>query len=234
MLKITLFKLNFSIPIFILTVLLAPSRAVSQDDGLGGWHIYFGNIAVPDSRFSIDAEAQWRNHEFASDLQQLLLRGGVKYQATESLSLVMGYGFIQTENVGEPDLPFRENRIYQEANLVQKTWRLNFRHRFRYEQRFVEGRDFNTRYRYCLSLDIPLNNAELESRTVYASFYNEIFIHGQKTADSRAVFDRNRIYLGAGYRFTKSLALQAGWMNQVLENSAKAQVVLSVHHKMSF
>lgn len=207
---------------------------ISQQDNMGGWYAYFGNISFPESRFSVDAEAQFRYHEIASDLQQLLIRSGLKFAATESLSLTAGYAFIQTESADQPDLPIRENRLYQEANLSQKTWRLNFRHRFRYEQRFVEGRDFNTRYRYCLFVDIPVTRDSLVGKTVYASLYNEIFINGQKTSDNRAVFDRNRIYLGAGYRFSKSLAVQAGWMNQILESSAKAQVVLSVHHKMSF
>ena len=213
---------------------LSPMAVIAQQDNVGGWHAYFGNVAIPESRFSIDAEAQFRYHEMGSDLQQLLLRSGVKFAATESLSLTAGYAFVQTENVGGPDSPVRENRLYQEANLTQKTWRFNFRHRFRYEQRFVEDRDFNTRYRYCLFVDIPINRPEMDAKTFYASLYNEIFINGQKTSDNRAVFDRNRLYLGAGYRFSKNLAVQAGWMNQVLENSAKAQVVLSVHHKSSF
>lgn len=138
--------------------LLASLPASAQAGKTGAWYIYFGNIQPKSSKFSLDIEAQYRNHNLGGDMQQLLLRSGIKYAFAENLNMTAGYAFVQSENQHEPDAPVRENRIYEEAVLSQDAWRLFFRHRFRYEQRFVQGRDFNTRYRYCLFLDIPINS----------------------------------------------------------------------------
>ncbi|RZJ65794.1 MAG: DUF2490 domain-containing protein [Flavobacterium sp.] len=218
----------------IFTLLFLPLLSVGQSDKTGAWYIYFGNIQPKDSKFSLDIEGQYRNHDLGGDMQQLLLRSGVKYAFADNFNMTAGYAFVQSEAIAEPDSPVRENRIYEEAILSQNVWRLFFRHRFRYEQRFVEGRDFNTRYRYCLFLDIPINHTTVTKNTAYIALYNEIFINGMQTSDTRNVFDRDRIYLGAGFRFSKSLAIQAGWMNQMLENSNKSQVMLSIHHKLAF
>lgn len=219
---------------FALSALFLAFSANSQSDKTGAWYIYFGNIKPKDSKFSLDVEAQYRNHDLGGDMQQLLLRSGVKYQFLDNLNATAGYAFVQSEVEETPDNPVRENRIYEEAVLSQSAWRLFFRHRFRYEQRFVEGRDFNTRYRYCLFLDIPLNNPTLAKKTAYIALYNEIFINGKKTDDTQNVFDRDRIYLGAGYKITDNFAVQLGWMNQMLENDSKAQIMLSLHHKLGF
>lgn len=214
------------------SLLFCSLSSYSQSDKTGAWYIYFGNIKPLDSKFSLDIEGQYRNHNLGGDLQQMLLRSGVKYQFADNFNATAGYAYVLTEAEDTPDNPVRENRIYQEGVLSQNVSRFFFRHRFRYEQRFVEGRDFNTRYRYCLFLDIPVNKPTMVKNAAYIALYNEIFIHGKKTADYPTVFDRDRIYLGAGYKFTDNFAVQLGWMNQMLENDSKAQVMVSLHHKL--
>lgn len=219
-------KLIFLSALFISTSLFA------QNDQTGAWYIYFGSIKPKDSKFSLDPEIQYRNHNFGGDLQQLLIRPIAKYQVLPNINLGLGYAYVLTEQAGDIDFPNRENRIHQEVILSQSAWRINFRHRFRYEQRFVEDKDFNTRYRYCLFVDVPLNKPEITNNTVYLALYNELFINGTKTDDTRNVFDRNRVYLGSGYRFSKDFAIQLGWMNQILENNSKGQIMLSLHHNL--
>ncbi len=214
------------------SLLFCGLSAFSQSDKTGAWYIYFGNIKPKDSKFSLDIEGQYRNHNLGGDLQQLLLRSGVKYQVADNFNATIGYAYVLTEAEDTPDNPGRENRIYQEMMLNQSVLRFFFRHRFRYEQRFVEGRDFNTRYRYCLFLDIPLNKPAMTKNAAYIALYNEIFIHGKKTDDYPSVFDRDRIYLGAGFKFTDNFAVQLGWMNQMLENDSKSQIMVSLHHKL--
>lgn len=131
---------------------------------------------------------------------------------------------IWFEENPQPDLIFLDIQL--------SVGRVVLRHRFRYEQRFMEGRDFNTRYRYCLFADIPINNARIQEKTVYIALYNEIFINGKRNEDTPALYDRDRIYLGAGYRLTKNFGIQLGWMNQMLEKTSKSQVMLSLHHTL--
>ena len=108
-------------------------------------------------------------------------------------------------------------------------------HRFRYEQRFVEDQDFRTRYRYNLFLNIPLNKPELDEKTIYLSFYNELFINGQRQiGNGKTVefFDRNRTYAAIGYQIKKGLKIQAGFMKQTTNTWGKNQLQLSLHHNL--
>jgi len=219
-------------PLLLLAALTFLSQNTqAQSDKTGAWYIYFGNIKPKESKWSLDIEAQYRNHNLGDDLQQLLLRSGVKYTFAPNFNATAGYAYVLSEAEDAPNNPVRENRAYQEGILSQSVSRVFIRHRFRYEQRWVEARDFNTRYRYCLFLDIPLNKPAMVKNAAYIALYNEIFVNGMKTDDSRNIFDRDRIYLGAGFKFADNFAVQLGWMNQMLETSNKAQVMLSLHHR---
>ena len=222
-------KLFYSLSAFALFTV----NSLAQSEETGAWYIYFGNIKPKESKFSLDVEAQYRNHNLGGDLQQLLLRSGIKYNFADNFNATAGYAYVLSEAEDTPDNPVRENRLYQEGVLSQHVSRFFFRHRFRYEQRWVEGRDFNTRYRYCLFLDVPLNKPTVTKNAVYIALYNEIFINGLKTDDTPAIFDRDRIYLGAGFKFTDNFGVQLGWMNQIQETSDKAQIMVSLHHRLA-
>lgn len=204
----------------------------AQKTNLGGWYMYFANAKIGESPFSVHFELQDRNHFTFKDLDQFLARTGLQYNYKDQITFTGGYAFVQSEMIGDIDMPKVESRIYQEALIPQKINRFSIQHRFRYEQRFIEGIDFKTRYRYSLAVRVPLLRFE-ENRKIYASVYNELFIHGEKLSDSEALFDRNRLYLGAGFRFNPNLALQMGWMNQMFENFSQPKLMLSLHHNLS-
>ena len=148
--------------------------------------------------------------------------------------LTLGYANITTGEFGSSDRTVGENRIYQEALLPHKVGaRVYLRHRFRYEQRWVDDQDFRTRFRYALFVDVPLNAAEVGAGTTYLAFYNEVFLNGeQDIGDGRTVdvFDRNRLYGAVGFGLTERLRLQAGYMYQYTDPVAKGQLQLSLHH----
>ena len=106
------------------------------------------------------------------------------------------------------------------------------RHRFRYEQRWVDDQDFRTRFRYALFVDVPLNGEDLNKGAVYLALYNEIFINGDRDiGDGRRVntFDRNRAYAALGYSLSDTLRLQGGYMYQDTDTIEKGQIQLSLH-----
>ena len=95
---------------------------------------------------------------------------------------------------------------------------MKLQHRYRIEQRFVE-QDFKQRFRYFLSLNIPVFTKIEQS--IYLSAYNEIFV---KTEAS--VFDRNRLYGGVGYKINKNIKVEIGYMNQFYETRNRSQLNL--------
>lgn len=218
-------------------VLLLSQSVYSQidDDKMGAWYMYFFNTTFNDGPWGVQGDVQYRNWNLGGDLEQLLLRGGLTYQGKDSnIKFTLGYGNITTGVYGDSKDTSSESRIYQEALYPVKFGkRFYTNHRFRYEQRFVDGQDFRTRYRYNLFLNIPLNNEAITPKTYYIALYNELFINGQRDiGDNRSVafFDRNRFYSGIGYVIKPGYKVQLGVMKQTTNTWAKRQLQFSFHH----
>jgi len=204
----------------LIFALMLPIVASSQNSEFGNWLLYIGNKKL-NSKWNIHNEVQYRNYNAIGDLEQLLLRTGIGYNLTENNNnLLLGYGYILSENyIGDTDekVSVNEHRIFQQFTTKHKVGKLKFSHRYRFEQRFVES-NFKMRFRYFLSLQIPLTTKEKIDNTYYLSAYNEIFLN-TKTS----IFDRNRLYGGLGYHLNSSIRFEAGYMNQFFETSGRDQ-----------
>lgn len=210
--------------IVTLLILLFPCDSYSQDSDLGNWLIYIGNKKI-DSKWNWHNEVQYRNYNAVGDLEQLLLRTGIGFNLTENNNnLLLGYGFIHSQNYldnSDDKLNVNEHRIFQQFITRQSISKIKVQHRYRFEQRWVENADFKLRFRYFLSLNIPINNPDIIAKTWYASIYNEIFINNEQI-----IFDRNRLYIGVGYKLNKSAKFELGYMNQFLNNNNRDQINL--------
>ena len=206
-----------------------------EEDQLGAWYMYFFNKQFKNSQFGIQGDYQFRYWNGGGDLEQILLRTGVTYRPKDAdILFTLGYANITTGTFGESDATSIEHRMYQEALFSQKIGsRFLLTHRIRSEQRWVEGQDFRTRYRYNLFLNILFNDTALGKGVVYTALYNEIFINGQTdVGEGRSVqlFDRNRTYVGIGYGVRDNMRVQLGVMRQTTVNWAKNQAQFSLHH----
>ncbi|ASE64276.1 DUF2490 domain-containing protein [Chryseobacterium indologenes] len=210
-------------------VSLGSISAWAQKSDLGAWYMYFGNNKI-SKKLNWHNEIQYRNFDAVGDLEQLLIRTGIGYDLTENNNnVLLGYGFIlsqpyvngeKTENV--------EHRIFQQFITKQKFGRFNLQHRYRLEERFLED-DFRMRFRYMLGLTIPITQKEMLPKTLYASVYNEIFLHFNSP-----VFDRNRVYGALGYVINKNMRIEAGYMNQLQENKNRGQIQIGFYNNIPF
>ena len=189
----------------------------SQENNIGNWLIYLGNKEL-NSSLNWHHEIQHRNYNILGELEQLLVRTGLGYNVNENNNILLGYGFIDSRNIAIESneiLKVNEHRIYQQFISKQAIGKIKIQHRYRFEQRFIED-DFKIRYRYFLSLNIPLLKT---NKKYYISAYNEIFID----ASQENTFDRNRIYGGLGYQLNSNIKLELGYMNQIFNNSSRDQ-----------
>ena len=198
-----------------------PLFGFSQAGDFGNWLLYFGNKKINDN-WNWHHEVQYRNFNFIGDTEQLLLRTGIGYNLTEkNNNFLLGYGFIYSEPyIGNTDnkTNFNEHRIYQQFITRQSFGRLSLQHRYRFEQRFIED-DFRLRLRYFLGVNLALNQKQMQDKTFYISLYNELFLNTQGI-----YFDRNRFYSGIGYRFSKTVRSEIGFLNQKLFTTSRNQL----------
>ena len=190
-------------------------RAASQENGLGNWLIYIGSKQL-NSKWNLHHEIQYRNYNTLGDLEQLLIRTGLGYDIGSKSNILLGYGYINSENFtgnANDQTTVEEHRIFQQFITKQTIGSVSLQHRYRFEQRFVES-DFKTRFRYFLGINLPLKNPKY-----YLSAYNEIFLNGKSN-----VFDRNRVYGGLGCKISKGVKLELGYMSQVFETSSRDQI----------
>lgn len=225
--------------IYLLLFFVFPftGKAQVDDDQLGAWYMYFWTTSFNESQLGLQGDLQYRNWNIIGDLEQLLIRGGLTYQPENTaFKYTLGFANITTGAFGDSNSSVSENRFYQEALLPQRIGnRIYLTHRFRFEQRFVEDQDFRTRWRYNIFINVPLNKVGFSKGTVYAAFYNELFINGQRDiGDGRMVpfFDRNRTYIALGSVLRDNLRLQLGYMQQTTNAWSKGQAQLSLHHSI--
>lgn len=193
----------------------------SQDSNFGNWLIYIGNKKI-NQKWNIHNEVQYRNYDAIGDLEQLLLRTGLGYTFNENNNnVLLGYGYILSENYlddSDEKVSVNEHRIFQQFISNQKIGSLKLGHRYRFEQRFIED-DFKMRFRYFLSINIPLGKNENKARKYYLSAYNELFLNTETT-----IFDRNRLYGGIGYNVDENIRIEAGYMSQFFETTSRDQL----------
>lgn len=230
-------KKNLIISLLLIIGLAPKGRAQINEDKLGAWYMYFYNTTIKKGPWGVQGDIQYRNFNLMGDLEQLLLRSGITYKPQNAnIKFTLGYGHITTGTYGNNESTTQESRIYQEALYPVKFGeRIFTNHRFRYEQRFVEGQDFRTRYRYNLFLNIPINQKTMDKNTLYLALYNELFVNGERNIGNNKkveLFDRNRLYAALGFYIQKQLKVQLGVMTQTTNAVEKNQLQLSIHHNI--
>jgi hypothetical protein len=188
-----------------------------------GWYMYFGNHKLTN-KISLHTEYQWRRADWITTWQQSLLRLGVDYKLGDEAVVTLGYGHIVTWPYGEQPVAvkFTEHRLWQTLTLTQRQGRFYLNHRFRPEQRWLEGNVFGkegwvyrNRIRYRFLVNYPLTKKEMGPNTLFASIYDEIFIQFGPNFD-RNYFDQNRLFGGLGYQFSAKGNVQLGYMQQYI------------------
>lgn len=196
-----------------------------------GWYNAFATVQV-QKKLSLHGEYQWRRADLIANAQQSLLRVGVNYQLNPRVLFRAGYAWIETFPYGELPLnalgrDFTEHRLYQMVQLSHKEGIIDFSHRFMLEQRFigryssasVQKEDefvFSNRLRYMFRAQLPLKGKSIGDKTPYVAMYDEIFIGFGKNVNAN-VFDQNRLGIMVGYRFNKTIRIEGGYLNQILQ-----------------
>jgi hypothetical protein len=211
---VTLFFLCFVTP-------LVHAQTVNQTSG---WLFLLNNTKIND-KWGAYLDVQLRSADKVDYLRNFLFRPGVTYYINDKSEATLGYLLNVTfnRNLGTADNSLTEHRIWEQYIYKQKISTISLSHRFRLEQRFIEANALNNifaqRFRYFVRFILPLEKNKLKfEEGAFIALQNEVFLNIQNKDElNRKVFDQNRAYLALGYRFSKKVDLEAGYMNQAIK-----------------
>ncbi|MFD2146662.1 DUF2490 domain-containing protein [Mucilaginibacter antarcticus] len=223
------FYINF-IRIAILSLILLTGyskTAVAQTNEFSGWAAWF-HIQRLSKHWGVSFDGQFRSAHHADYLKNVLLRPNINYYFGNK-SATVGYAYVSAagRNAAAEKTLRHENRLFEQFIVTQKAGaNTAITHRFRLEQRFLGSTAtqpdiFSQRVRYFVRGVIPFNNEATFTNGAFMALQNEAFVNVQnKTQINNHFFDQNRAYVALGYRFSKRIDLEAGYLNQYIQQTS--------------
>jgi hypothetical protein len=190
------------------------------------WWVYSGDHPLKErGRWGIFAEVQIRRSDFASVWQQLQSRDAITYRFSGHVQGALGYVYTSTSRYGDFPIaqPALEHRMYQQLNVKHEIGRLEWEHRLRNEQRWIQSYKssnaydwpYQNRFRYQIKATIPVTEADAAGHQVYLFVSDEIFLPYGTNRGVNTI-DQNRITAGAGCKFTRNNKFEIAYLNQFL------------------
>ncbi|WP_239494942.1 DUF2490 domain-containing protein [Pedobacter yulinensis] len=171
-------------------------------------------------------DVQVRSQDEWDGVRSVLIRPGIQYFFNKNHNVIVGYLFTPTfhQMDGFKDNLQTEHRIWEQYIFTHAIRTAGITHRARLEQRFIEGLNggpdiFSQRLRYFVRALVPFEKPNGPfTQGFFGAIQNEFFLNVQnKDRLNGKVFDQNRAYGALGYRFSKAVDLEAGYMNQAVK-----------------
>lgn len=194
-------RIPYRITLFIICFfVLGVSRGIAQSVDWQSWTQVITTISLDkEKEWFAYMEAQPRIGDDISRLERLIIRPAIGYNIHPNVALFLGYAWTPTYMNSSYEKSFRnENRIWQQVLVRDTRWGLDWQHRLRQEQRFIEDAGGpSNRTRYLLRGSYALS----ESKNFGLTGYNEIFFNlNSESNGPKAGFDRDRYFFGPYFR----------------------------------
>ncbi|PPK87729.1 uncharacterized protein DUF2490 [Neolewinella xylanilytica] len=200
------------------------------------WINTYGNIRLSD-RFFWVAQTHFRFQEsarlpLAGQIGQIYNRHAISYLYSKyfrvSLGGVMRFNFNQDEVPEGERRTVPEYRIWHEYLFAQHLSRLMLYHRIRLEHRWTRGFTdteaddwiFRNRWRYMISMKIPLNKPKLSPGAFYVGPEAELIMQSGKAVVDSPLEDL-RLHTSFGYIVNPRLTFATGLMYSMGQDLAK-------------
>ena len=159
------------------------------------------------------SDIQLRSQDGGGPWRQLIVRPSVTRTLAPGLSGSLGYALVENQDgAGRQN---SEHRPWQQLQAQQALGSGQFSQRLRLEQRFLESSagDFTSdRARLQLRYQQPVG---LQGH--YLAVQNEIFLHlSERDRLNGRSFDQNRLGVVAGFRLSPHVAVEAGYLHQLI------------------
>lgn len=213
-------------------------KANAQQTRHSGWAMSMNTFKL-NEKFTFFFDAQLRSNDNWIQSETFIFRPAIGYALNKQATISLGYALVTNwrtlsyigpadENIivrdGVPD-----NRIWQQL-VVNKTYgNSTLQHRLRLEERMLgtlttDGEQIlknnpklNARFRYFTRWIKPFSTKSKFQKGLYGAAQNEFFFNtiGAQYANNK-IFDQSRTFAGLGYRITKEIDVEFGYMLQVV------------------
>lgn len=194
----------------------------------GAWFGFYTRYHL-NNRWSYYGEHHFRRRNGFNSMGQIYLRVGGTYKLAKNLEITGGlvnpWYWAPDQKDINLDKIVPQWRAWEQ--VVQSTLYKYAKvlHQLRVEQRYARAYLKNSpfqlthRFRYKLTIYIPLNRRQLKPKTVFISLYDEIFMQAGKSITYNH-FEDNRAFIGLGYKINENVQIQAGYMNSFRHDGA--------------
>ena len=196
------------------------------------WNSFVPKVKI-DSSFFVTSEFHFRRTNFLKDWEQFVIRPAIHFKNNKAYDFALGYSYIRNYSFAYFSSPINSNEhnIWQQVQLNHWQGKINFTHRFRLEERFIDnieqnidgsysiyGDNYSNRFRYRITLSRPIIKIK-EEKIVYMKIFNEFFINMEEGIRPKS-FNQNWFYVGVGYPITSKLNLDIGYHNIGLKSGS--------------
>lgn len=194
------------------TILLLFSSNIcfSQYPDLGSWNIFNIKFNI-NQKWSVFGETQLRSLRFYDHFHYHEYKAGVNFKAHPNMTFTLGAGDYDTYKEGGNFVKPKNNdefRLWPQITLTQAIKNIKIEQRYRAEFRFTSN-GYRNRFRYRLGVSYPFGNNEKGYKPYQISVSNELFF-----TDKEPYFERNRALVSIGYKISKQLSVQLGYLHQ--------------------
>ena len=193
----------------LLVLCCLPSPAMAEQDAQLWTSM---SVTAPlGSRFEVQADANMRWYDNATDMARVQVRGMLAVKLGSGVLLGGGYSYIRNE---EDDGSFEhEDRVFQQLSLpLAKIGKAQLVGRTRMEQRMYRGEGTVWRFRQQVRLNIPLQGPE---GLRFSLSVEPLFLLNQPDAeDDPTGFDEFRTAAAVFIPLAGRLGVEVGYLNQ--------------------
>lgn len=189
--------------------------------------MYHGTHKI-SKNWSFNTGFQERNYQTFQNYNLFLIYTGVNYKLSKNWAANISYAYIDIDRTFDPDVTPNtiEHRISEQIAYKTKYFGIPFFHRLRVEHRnlFTMGNyTLIHRVRYRFKTKIKLY------KQLYTSISNEFFFNFKGD-----LYSENRFYSALGFKFSKHIALELGYLKQYINKQNLNRLQVGVYLKTGY
>jgi hypothetical protein len=200
--------------------------ASAQTNELSGWAAWFHTQRF-SKHWGASFDGQFRSAHHAEYLKNVLLRPNLNYYFGGNKSATLGYAYVSTNGRTATGAKTFVKRTGYLSSLYYSKGRCKYGYQSSLSFRATlfgstptQQEVFSQRVRYFIRGLIPFNNEPTFTNGTFLALQNEVFANVQNKAKvNNHFFDQNRAYVAFGYRINKKIDIEAGYLNQYIQQT---------------